>query len=152
MDGERLKTNEEKCQAVLGRFIQQGYQNNLDERKYILSDLNSTLAESDPYDETTEDEFNEGLRRRSGKYTAPGPDTVRYSVIKNLTEDRTALCMLSTKKALTKATSPKTGHSFLKHMQLHLDTMCMKDSRGKNNRWLWQSSSRTHTTGSSSSC
>ena len=61
------------------------------------------------------DEFNEALRR-SGKDTAPGPDNVRYSDIKNLTEeDRTELsCTLSTKKALTKATSQKTGVSFLK--------------------------------------
>ena len=41
--------------------------------------------------EITEDEFNESLRR-SGNDTAPGPDTVRYSDITNLTEeDRTEL-------------------------------------------------------------
>ena len=50
-----------------------------------MHDLNSTLAESGPDDEITEDEFNEALRR-SGKDTAPGPDKVRYSDIKNLTE------------------------------------------------------------------
>jgi hypothetical protein len=39
-----------------------------------------------------------------------------------------------------------------REMHLHLHVMCMKDSRGKNKHWLWQSISRTHTTGSSSSC
>ena len=81
-------TNEEKGQALLGRFRQQSNQNNLDEGKHIglLSDLNSTLAESGHDDEITEDEFNQALRR-SGKDTAPGPDKVRYSDIKNLIEE-----------------------------------------------------------------
>ena len=76
MNGARLKTNEEKGQALLGRFIQQSNQNNLGEGKHILSDLSSTLSVSGPDDETTEDEFNKALRR-SGK--APGTDKVRYS-------------------------------------------------------------------------
>ena len=62
MNGARLKTNEEKGQALLGRFIQQSNQNNLDERKHILSDLNSTLSENGPDDEITEEEFNEALK------------------------------------------------------------------------------------------
>ena len=53
----RLKTNEEKGQALLGRFIQQSNQNK--ERKHILNDLNRTLAQSSPDDELTEEEFNE---------------------------------------------------------------------------------------------
>ena len=36
----RLKTNEEKGQAVLGRFIEQSNQNNSEESKHVLSDLN----------------------------------------------------------------------------------------------------------------
>ena len=55
----RLKTNEEKGQALLGRFIQQSNQNK--ERKHILNDLNRTLAQSSPDDELTEEEFNEAL-------------------------------------------------------------------------------------------
>ena len=47
----RLKTNEEKGQALLGRFIQQSNQNK--ERKHILNDLNRTLAQSGPDDELT---------------------------------------------------------------------------------------------------
>ena len=42
---------------------------------YILSDLNSTLAESGPDNEITEGEFNEALRR-SGRDIAPGLDKV----------------------------------------------------------------------------
>ena len=36
----RLKTNEEKGQALFGRFIDQSNQNNWEERKHVLSDLN----------------------------------------------------------------------------------------------------------------
>ena len=36
----RLKTKEEKGQALLGRFIEQSNQNNWEERKHVLSDLN----------------------------------------------------------------------------------------------------------------
>ena len=49
----RLKTNEEKGQALLGRFIQQSNQNNLEEMKHILSDLNRTRTQSGPDDEFT---------------------------------------------------------------------------------------------------
>ena len=35
---------------------------------YILSDINSTLSESGPDDDITEDEFNEALRR-NGRHT-----------------------------------------------------------------------------------
>ena len=42
----RLKINEEKGQAVLGRFIQQSNQNSWEEMKHILSDLNRTRAQS----------------------------------------------------------------------------------------------------------
>ena len=56
----------------------------------IMSEFISTLAESGPDDDITEDaEFNEAFRR-SGTDTAPGPDNVRYSDIKNPIEhDRT---------------------------------------------------------------
>ena len=63
----------------------------LTKKKHILTYLNRTLSESDPDDEITQDEFNEARKRR-GKDTAPGPDKVRYSDIKNPTEeDRTEL-------------------------------------------------------------
>ena len=47
-------------------LIQQSNENNLEERKHILIDLNRTLAQSGPDKELTEEEFNEALRR-SGK-------------------------------------------------------------------------------------
>ena len=57
-----------------------------------LSDINITLSESCPDDEVTEDKLNRALRRRRRYPLAPGPDKVRYSDIKNLTEeDRTEL-------------------------------------------------------------
>ena len=49
----RLKTNEEKGQALLGRFIQQSNQNNLEEMKHILSDLNRRRTQRGPDDEFT---------------------------------------------------------------------------------------------------
>ena len=55
----RLKTNEEKGQALPGRFIQQSNQNT--ERKHILNDLSRTLAQSGPDDELTDEKFNEAL-------------------------------------------------------------------------------------------
>ena len=51
-----LKTNEEKGQALLGRFIQMSNQNNLDEKKHVLNDLNRALAQSGPDDKLTEEE------------------------------------------------------------------------------------------------
>ena len=57
----RLKTKEEKDQSLLGRFIQHSNQNNLEERKHILNDLNRTLAQSGPDDELTDEKFSETL-------------------------------------------------------------------------------------------
>ena len=82
----KLKTNQEKGQANLGRFLQQSNQNKLEERKHIMSDLNRTLAQSGSDDDLTEEEFNEALRK-SGKDTSSGTDGIRYSDIKNLTEE-----------------------------------------------------------------
>ena len=47
--------------------------------------ISAAHSQKVPDDEITEDEFSEALRR-SGKDTAPSPDTVGYSDIKNLTE------------------------------------------------------------------
>ena len=66
--------------------IQQSYQASQEERKHILSDLNITLAKGGPDHELTEKEFNKTLRR-SGNDTAHGLDKIRYSDIKNLTEE-----------------------------------------------------------------
>ena len=51
-----------------------------------LSDINRTFAQSGPDDELTGEEFNETLRR-SGTDTATGPDRIRYSDIRKLTEE-----------------------------------------------------------------
>ena len=55
----KLKTNEEKGQALLERFMQLSNQNNLDERKHVLNDLNRALAQSGPDDKLTEEEFEQ---------------------------------------------------------------------------------------------
>ena len=64
-------------------------QNHLDKSKHILSDLHSTLAQTEtgPNNEITDEGFNEALRK-SQKDTAPSPDKVQYSDIENLTEER----------------------------------------------------------------
>ena len=86
--------------------MQQSNQNNLDEKKHILSDLNSTLLEGGPDDEITQDE----LLRGSGKDTAPGPEKVRYSHIKNRTEARTEVYAICP-ESFDKGHIPKTGHT-----------------------------------------
>ena len=45
MHWARLKTNEEKGQALLGRFIPQSSQNNFDEKKHILSDISTAHSQ-----------------------------------------------------------------------------------------------------------
>ena len=57
----RLKTNEEKGEALLGRFIQQSNQNSLEEKKHVLTDLKRTLVQSGSDDELTEEDFSEAL-------------------------------------------------------------------------------------------
>ena len=82
-----LKTNKEKGSALLQRFVQQSNQNNLDERKAVCKELDRTLTEAGSNDDMiTELEFTEALSGLS-KDTAPGPDRVKYSDIKNLSVD-----------------------------------------------------------------
>ena len=64
-NGARLKYNEDKGQALLGQFIQESNQNNLEERKhvYILSDPDRTPAQGVPDNDLAEEGFNKALRR-----------------------------------------------------------------------------------------
>ena len=57
-----------------------------DNSKHITRDLKSTLAQSDPEDEITEEEFNEALSR-SREDTTPGLDKVPYLDNKILTKE-----------------------------------------------------------------
>ena len=85
--GAVLKTSKEKGSALLQHFVQQSHQNNLDERKAVWEGLDRTLTEAGSNDDMiTELEFTEALSRLS-KDTAPGPDRVKYSDIKNLSVD-----------------------------------------------------------------
>ena len=82
-----MKTSKEKGSALLQRFVQQGNQNNLDERKAVWKGLDRTLTEAGSNDDMiTELKLTEALCRLS-KDTAPGPDMVKYSDIKNLSVD-----------------------------------------------------------------
>ena len=82
--GAVLKTSKEKGSALLQRFVQQSNQNNLDERKAVWKGLDRSLTEAGSNDDMiTELEFTEALSGLS-KDTAPGPDRVKYSDIKNL--------------------------------------------------------------------
>ena len=85
--GAVLKTSKEKSSALLQRFVQQSNQNNLDERTAVWKGLDRTLTEAGSNDDMiTELEFIEALSGLS-KETAPGPDRVKYSDIKNLSVD-----------------------------------------------------------------
>ena len=85
--GVVLKTSKEKDSELLQRFTKQSDQNNLDERKAVWKVLNRALTEAGSKDDLiTELEFTEALSGQS-KDTAPGPDKVRYSDIKNLSVD-----------------------------------------------------------------
>ena len=85
--GAVLKTSKEKGLALLQRFVQQSSQNDLDERKAVWKELDRTPTEAGSNDDLiTELEFTEALSGLS-KDTAPGPDRVKYSDIKNLSVD-----------------------------------------------------------------
>ena len=85
--GAVLKTSKEKSSALLQRFVQQSNQNNLDESKAVWKRLDKTLTEAGSNDDLiTELEFTEALSGLS-KDTAPGPDKVKYSDIKNMSLD-----------------------------------------------------------------
>ena len=85
--GAVLKTSKEKGSALLQRFGQQSSQNNLDESTAVWKGLDRTLTEGGSNDYLiTELEFSEALSELS-QDTAPGPDKVKYSDIKNLSVD-----------------------------------------------------------------
>ena len=86
-NGAVLKTSKEKGSALLKCFVQQSNQNNLDERKAVRKELDRTLTEAGSNDDLiTELESTEALSRLS-KDTAPGPNRVKYSDIKDLSVD-----------------------------------------------------------------
>ena len=85
--GAELKTSKEKGSSVLQRFVKQSNQNNLDERKAVWKGQDRTLTEARSNDyPITELEFTEALSGLS-KDTAPSPDMIKCSVIKNLSVD-----------------------------------------------------------------
>ena len=113
--GAVLKTSKEKGSALLQHFVQQSNQNNLDERKAVWKGLDRTLTEAGSNDDLiTELEFTEALSGLS-KDTAPGPDKVKYSDIKNLSVDnKSELFRLFEESFATGQVSEDWLHSCLK--------------------------------------
>ena len=113
-NGTVLKTNEEKGSALLKRFIEQSDQKHPDEKKKYMSKLNLNLTQTGLDDEITVDDLNEAITK-STKDTAPGPDRVRYSDIKNLSEeDKNKLFSLYQESFDTGHVPEDWTHSFLK--------------------------------------
>ena len=114
-NGTILKTSKEKGSALLQRFVHQSNQNNLDERKTIWKGLDRTIIVAGSNDDQiTELEFTEALSRLK-KDTAPGPDKVKYSDIKNLSEDgKSELFRLYEESFSTGRIPEDWSHSYLK--------------------------------------
>ena len=115
VSGAVLRTSKEKGSALLQRFVQQSHQNNLDERKAVWKGLDRTLTEAGSnVDMITELEFTEALSGLS-KDTAPGPDRVKYSDIKNLSVDnKSELFRLYEESFATGQVPEDWSHSYLK--------------------------------------
>ena len=93
----------------------QSNQNNLDERKAVWEGLDRTLTEAGSNDDMiTELEFTEALSGLS-KDTAPGPDRVKYSDIKNLSvHNKSELFRLYKENFATWQVPEDWSHSYLK--------------------------------------
>ena len=110
-NGGLLKTNQEKGAALFERFIHQSDQSNLQEREQMLATLNTSHIQDD---EITEEDFEAALRC-SSKDTAPGPDGVRYSDIRNLSEEDKKELFDLYKESFSDGKVPDDWtHSFLK--------------------------------------
>ena len=113
VNGAVLKTNEEKGSALLDRFIQQSDQKNLEERMRILEELNVTINTLGIDDEVTGEELNHALTKIR-KDTAPGPDKVKYSDIKNMSENDLKELLELYQKSFDQGQLPEDWtHSFL---------------------------------------
>ena len=112
--GAVLKTSKEKGSALLQLFIQQSNQNNLDERKAVWKGMDRTLTEAGSNDDLiTELEFTEALSGLSND-TAPGPDRVKYSDIKNLSVDNKSELFRLYEESFTTGQVPEDwSHSYL---------------------------------------
>ena len=112
-NGVVLKISEEKGSAPHQRFVQQSDQNNRDERRAVWKRLDRTLTEAGLNDDLiTELAFTEALPG-SGRETAPGPDKIKYSDIRNLSDKR-ASSSDCTKKAFAAGQVPENwSHSYI---------------------------------------
>ena len=109
IDGSRvvLKTSNETGSALLRHFVKQSNQNNLDERK---GELNRTPAAAGSNDDLiTKLEFTESLSGLN-KDTAPDPDNVKCSDIKNLSVDNESELFRLYEERFTTGPVPRIGH------------------------------------------
>ena len=114
-NGAVLKTSKEMGSALHQSFVQQSDQNSPDDRKAVWKGLVRTLTETGSNDDLiTELEFTEALFGLS-KHTAPGPDKVKYSDIKNLSaDDKSELFRLYEESFATGQVPEDWSNSYLK--------------------------------------
>ena len=104
--GVVLEPNREKGSALLQRLVQQSNQGKQSEQCWTDDGSNDNLI--------TELEFTEALLELS-KHTAPGPDKVKYSDIKNLSADDNRELFTLYEESFTTGQIPvEWSHSFLK--------------------------------------
>ena len=86
LQGEPLRTDEEKGQAFKERFLSQLQTNAEDKVNTAWHDADQRIAHRANCEETPPVTVNElkGILRKTQKDTTPGPDGVRYSDLKNL--------------------------------------------------------------------
>ena len=113
--GAVLKTSKEKGSALLRHSVQHSNQNDLDERKAIWKGLDRTLTEASSNDDLiTELKFTEALSGLS-KDTAPGPEKVIYSGIKNMPVDSKSELFRRYEESFATGQIPEDwSHSYLK--------------------------------------
>ena len=83
--GTILKTNAEKGAAFLERFIQQSDQQNASERKEILDNLHKKVERCGQDEKITEEDLLMAIKKL--RDTAPGPDRVRNTEFKTLSDE-----------------------------------------------------------------
>ena len=111
--GQVLKTNGEKGEALLVRFIEQSDQKNVADRKSWLSSMNAQIERMGNDDSIMQHELTEALARC--KNTAPGPDKVKNADIRNLPEEEKVKLFQMYEESLKTGIIPDDWtHSYLK--------------------------------------
>ena len=142
-NGAVLKTSQEKGSALLQCFVQQSNENNLDERKAVWKVQAQNLDRSRlDFKELKFTEALSGLR----KDTAPGPDKLKYSDIKNLpVDDKSELFTLYEESFAREQVPDDRSRSYLKpiskpckdHRKLNgYRILTIQSTSGKLMKWI----------------